>query len=225
MTIAAILEGKGRDVIQVRSTDSVLSVVTLLAEQRIGCVPVVDDGQVVGIFSERDLVYRVATEGAAALERPVAEVMTAPAITIDDDTPVMAGLSLMTKRRIRHLPVVVGGDEQRPVARVVPNEEKALGDVADVRAVAGGVDGGHEVGEGAALGFAQELLLAELVHAQRGADAGELLVHGRDRPPLLLPPPRGHCPPEHELSAPLQKTARLSTAIPPCGVNHSLPPL
>lgn len=56
MTIAAILEGKGRDVIQVRSTDSVLSVVTLLAEQRIGCVPVVDDGQVVGIFSERDLV-------------------------------------------------------------------------------------------------------------------------------------------------------------------------
>ena len=109
MTIAAILEGKGRDVIQVRSTDSVLSVVTLLAEQRIGCVPVVDDGQVVGIFSERDLVYRVATEGAAALERPVAEVMTAPAITIDDDTPVMAGLSLMTKRRIRHLPVMDGG--------------------------------------------------------------------------------------------------------------------
>jgi CBS domain-containing protein len=109
MTIAAILQGKGRDVVQVRSTDSVLSVVTLLAERRIGCVPVVDDGQVVGIFSERDLVYRVATEGAAALERSVADVMTAPAITIDDQTPVMSGLSLMTKRRIRHLPVVVDG--------------------------------------------------------------------------------------------------------------------
>lgn len=109
MTIAAILQGKGREVVQVRSTDSVLSVVTLLAERRIGCVPVVDDGQVVGIFSERDLVYRVATEGAVALERPVAEVMTAPAITIDDQTPVMSGLSLMTKRRIRHLPVVVDG--------------------------------------------------------------------------------------------------------------------
>ena len=110
MTIAAILQGKGRDVIQVRSTDSVLSVVTLLAERRIGCVPVVDDGQVVGIFSERDLVYRVATEGAAALERPVSDVMTAPAITIDDQTPVMSGLSLMTKRCIRHLPVVVDGE-------------------------------------------------------------------------------------------------------------------
>lgn len=110
MTIAAILQGKGRDVIQVRSTDSVLSVVRLLAERRIGCVPVVDDGQVVGIFSERDLVYRVATEGPSALDRPVGDVMTAPAITIDDQTPVMSGLSLMTKRRIRHLPVVVDGE-------------------------------------------------------------------------------------------------------------------
>ncbi len=56
MSIAAILQGKGGAVVQVRSTDSVQSAVQLLAEKRIGCVPVVDDGQVVGIFSERDLV-------------------------------------------------------------------------------------------------------------------------------------------------------------------------
>ena len=109
MTVAAILQGKGRAVIQVRSTDSVLSVVQLLAEKRIGCVPVVDNGEVVGIFSERDLVYRVAREGTAALDQPVGHVMTAPAITIDDRTPVLNGLSLMTKRRIRHLPVVIDG--------------------------------------------------------------------------------------------------------------------
>ena len=109
MTIAAILQGKGGEVIQVRSTDSVLSAVRLLADRRIGCVPVVDDGQVVGIFSERDLVYRVAVDGAAVLDQPVGVVMTAPAITIDDQTPVMSGLSLMTKRRVRHLPVVVNG--------------------------------------------------------------------------------------------------------------------
>ncbi|MBH1993375.1 MAG: CBS domain-containing protein [Sphingomonadaceae bacterium] len=109
MTIAAILQGKGGEVIQVRSTDSVLSAVRLLADRRIGCVPVVDDGQVVGIFSERDLVYRVAVDGAAVLDQPVGVVMTAPAITIDDQTPVMSGLSLMTKRRVRHLPVVVDG--------------------------------------------------------------------------------------------------------------------
>ncbi|MDI1297208.1 MAG: CBS domain-containing protein [bacterium] len=109
MTIAAILQGKGGDVIQVRSTDSVLSAVTLLAERRIGCVPVVDDGEVVGIFSERDLVYRVGKDGAAALDHTVGDVMTAPAITVDDQMPVIHGLSLMTKRRIRHLPVVVDG--------------------------------------------------------------------------------------------------------------------
>lgn len=109
MTIAEILQGKGGDVIQVQSSDTVLSVVKLLADRRIGCVPVVDDGKVVGIFSERDVVYRVAQEGAAALDHSVADVMTAPAITIDDQTPVIHGLSLMTKRRIRHLPVVVDG--------------------------------------------------------------------------------------------------------------------
>ena len=109
MTIATILKRKGQDVVQVQSSDTVLSVVQRLAERRIGCVPVVDDGTVVGIFSERDLVYRVAQEGAAVLERPVGEIMTAPAITTDDRTPVIHCLSLMTKRRIRHLPVVVDG--------------------------------------------------------------------------------------------------------------------
>lgn len=107
MTIAAILHGKDQ-VISVHPGDSVVSVVRLLAEKRIGCVPVVDDGRVVGIFSERDLVYRVASDGPAALDHVIGDVMTAPAITIDEDTPVIHGLSLMTKRRIRHLPVVVG---------------------------------------------------------------------------------------------------------------------
>ncbi len=107
MTVAAILQGKGHEVVQVRSTDSLLSAVELLAEKRIGCVPVVDDGRVVGIFSERDLVYRLAQDGPSALDHMVGDVMTKPAITIDEDTPVIHGLSLMTKRRIRHLPVVV----------------------------------------------------------------------------------------------------------------------
>lgn len=109
MTIRAILQAKGGEVIHVSSSDSVQSAVEQLAQQRIGCVPVVDDGQVVGIFSERDLLYRVAQDGAAALDHTVGDVMTAPAITIDDQTPVIHGLSLMTKRRIRHLPVVVDG--------------------------------------------------------------------------------------------------------------------
>lgn len=109
MTITAILQGKGREVTQVRSDDSVLSVVQLLSQRRIGCVPVVDDGQVMGIFSERDLVHLLAREGAAVLDWRVGDVMTKPAITTDDKTPVIHCLSLMTKKRVRHLPVVVDG--------------------------------------------------------------------------------------------------------------------
>lgn len=109
MTIAAILQHKGRDVVQVQSGDTVLSAIRLLAKHRIGCLPVVDAGEVVGIFSERDVVYHVADEGASALDHTVGEIMTAPAITTDDRTPVIHCLSLMTKRRVRHLPVVVDG--------------------------------------------------------------------------------------------------------------------
>ncbi|SCW59447.1 CBS domain-containing protein [Sphingobium faniae] len=109
MTVAAILQNKGHEVVHVTSSESLLSVVKLIAERRIGCVPVVDDGEVVGIFSERDLLYHVAQDGPSALERTVGEVMTTPAITIALDTPIMHSLSLMTKRRIRHLPILTDG--------------------------------------------------------------------------------------------------------------------
>jgi CBS domain-containing protein len=83
--------------------------VALLAERRIGAVPVVEEGRVLGIVSERDILYGLGREGAALLDRPVGEVMTAPAVTIDADTPILSALSLMTNRRIRHLPIVADG--------------------------------------------------------------------------------------------------------------------
>ena len=108
MTIGAILASKGSDVLSVRSDDRVSDAVAMFAEKRIGAVPVIDDGRVVGIFSERDVVYSLAKVGAAALDARIGDVMTTPAMTVDPDTPVMSGLSLMTKRRVRHLPVVKG---------------------------------------------------------------------------------------------------------------------
>jgi CBS domain-containing protein len=84
----------------------VSEVVKLLAEKRIGAVPVIAGGRVEGIFSERDMIYRLAEEGPAVLDRRVSEVMTSPAITVERDTTLLAALALMTKRRIRHLPVV-----------------------------------------------------------------------------------------------------------------------
>ena len=109
MTIAAILAGKGRDVISITAHQSLGEAVALLAERRIGAVPVMDGAQVVGIFSERDVIHALSGQGADALERKVGEVMTSPAITVSPSEAAIGALSLMTRRRIRHLPVVEGG--------------------------------------------------------------------------------------------------------------------
>ena len=106
MTIAAITGGMPHDIFTAGLTESVGEVVARLAEHRIGALPVVDGGAVVGIFSERDIVYGVARHGSAFLAKTVGDVMTAPAITVTADTPILSALSMMTKRRIRHLPVV-----------------------------------------------------------------------------------------------------------------------
>ena len=80
--------------------------VTILAEKRIGALPVMQGDKVVGIFSERDVIYCMARQGPSCLDRPVGDVMTAPAITVARSENIDEALSLMTKRRIRHLPVM-----------------------------------------------------------------------------------------------------------------------
>ena len=109
MTIAAILGGKGQDVISIAGDRTVAEAVALLSARRIGAVPVLEGDAVAGIFSERDVIYALEREGAAALDRRVSEVMTAPAITVTLEESVLGALALMTRRRIRHLPVVEAG--------------------------------------------------------------------------------------------------------------------
>lgn len=108
MTIRAILQSKGSEVLSVSSGASVADAVALLAEKRIGALPVIDGGKVCGIFSERDVLYGLAREGAKLLDQRVGDVMISPAITVELDCPVLTALSLMTRRRIRHLPVTEG---------------------------------------------------------------------------------------------------------------------
>ncbi|MFW2349569.1 CBS domain-containing protein [Qipengyuania sp.] len=109
MDIATLLEGRATsEVVSCAIDTSVRDAVALLASRRIGAVPVMDGGRVAGIFSERDVIYRLAEEGDACLSRPLGEVMTAPAITVARNAAILDALALMTKRRIRHLPVVDG---------------------------------------------------------------------------------------------------------------------
>lgn len=109
MTIAAILRNKNDTVVSLSRGATVGQAVALLADKRIGAVPVVDGDAVVGIFSERDVVYCLAAHGAAALDRPLADAMTHLVQSVSPTEPVIGALSLMTRRRIRHLPVVDAG--------------------------------------------------------------------------------------------------------------------
>ena len=110
MTIARIIEGRrGTEVISCDSNDTMREAVALLAKKRIGAVPVMRGGSVVGIFSERDVIYKLANEGEACLNRPLADVMTAPPITVETTSLINEALALMTRRRIRHLPVMENG--------------------------------------------------------------------------------------------------------------------
>ncbi len=109
MTIAAILESKGGDVVSVEAGTIVRDAVSVMAERRIGAVLVMRGYEVAGIMSERDVIYCLRSEGPAVLESPVDRVMTAPAIAVEPRMSVLAGLAMMTERRIRHLPVVEGG--------------------------------------------------------------------------------------------------------------------
>ena len=110
MTIQAILGAKGREVATIGADSTLSEAVAKLGEHRIGALPVVDSSTVVGIISERDVIYCLRDRGADVLQWPVSKVMTAPAITVEPTTPILTALAMMTQRRIRHLPVVSRGE-------------------------------------------------------------------------------------------------------------------
>ena len=110
MTIAAVLQGKGSNVETIAGDASLFDAVQRLGEKRIGALPVIEDGRIAGIVSERDVIYCLRSHGREALDWPVGRVMSSPAVTVDSQTDVLDALALITQRRIRHLPVVERGE-------------------------------------------------------------------------------------------------------------------
>lgn len=108
-TVRELLARKGADVVSVPPTASVLDAARLMNERGTGSVLVIDDAQqLVGMFTERDILRRVVAAGLAAATL-VREVLTAPVITCLPETSVEECAAIMTTRRIRHLPVVDAG--------------------------------------------------------------------------------------------------------------------
>ncbi|MEL7199368.1 MAG: CBS domain-containing protein [Pseudomonadota bacterium] len=111
MTIAKIIaERSSQDVISCDVQTPVAEAVSMLAGKRIGALPVMRGETVVGIVSERDVIYRLAQEGRDCLDQSVEAIMTSPPVTVTPDTKIDDALSLMTKRRFRHFPVLDGGE-------------------------------------------------------------------------------------------------------------------
>ena len=124
--VSEILEGKGRDVLEIGADASVLDAVRLMVERNVGSLLVTDEGgEVAGIVTERDYLRRVTLEGRAEAETRVAEVMSSPLVVVTPETSIDECMAIMSDRRIRHLPVV---DEGR-VAGLV-----SIGDVVKFRA-------------------------------------------------------------------------------------------
>jgi CBS domain-containing protein len=107
MTVARILDDKGRDVFTTQPHRTLREVVELLASKGVGAAVVSDASlSVLGILSERDVVRVIAKHGAAALDDPVSRHMTPKVITVSRDDTIEHVMQTMTAGRFRHLPVV-----------------------------------------------------------------------------------------------------------------------
>jgi CBS domain-containing protein len=110
MIVKNILAGKGGDVVTIEPTADLAAAAKLLTERHIGVVIILGaDQRVIGILSERDIVRALAEHGAAALNKPVSQVMTRDVKTCSDDDTIGDLMGRMTTGKFRHMPVVQQG--------------------------------------------------------------------------------------------------------------------
>jgi signal-transduction protein with cAMP-binding, CBS, and nucleotidyltransferase domain len=109
-TVSEILGDKGDAVLRIDAAASVFEAVQRMVEANVGSLLVTDGGDIVGILTERDYLRRVTLEGRTDHDTAVAEIMSAPLVVVTPGTEIDECMAVMTDRRIRHLPVVEGGD-------------------------------------------------------------------------------------------------------------------
>jgi CBS domain-containing protein len=110
MQVENILQSKGRAVETVTSSTTIGEAAAVLNAKRIGAVVVLDNGKVVGILSERDIVRHLGTDWSSLTNRPVADIMTKAVVTASRFATIADVMERMTEKRIRHMPVVDNGE-------------------------------------------------------------------------------------------------------------------
>ena len=135
MTVRAILDTKGHQIMSVPPDAKLSEAIKLLSERRIGAVLVMSQGRIDGILSERDIVRVLGERGAAVLEEPVSAVMTRKVVSCRPNDTVSAIMEMMTLGKFRHLPVLDGervvglisiGDVVKWRVQEYENEQEAL---------------------------------------------------------------------------------------------------
>ncbi len=107
--IQAVVDQKSRQLWSVPPGITVFEAISVMSDREIGALPVVDNGQLSGMLSERDYARKVILQGRSSKDTLVSEIMTTHVITIAPDDTVEDGMRLMTEHRVRHLPVVSYG--------------------------------------------------------------------------------------------------------------------
>lgn len=129
-----------REVVTADSTASVADAARLMAEQKIGAMIVCEENRLVGVFTERDALYRVIASGRDPERTPLAEVMTRHPQTISPDKPLGHALHLMYEGGFRHVPVV---ERDRPIGMVTSRDALS----PDLREFAEEMDEREHIGE------------------------------------------------------------------------------
>src|SRR5262245_30943238 len=105
-TIGTVLRRKPGDIFSIAPEATVYEAIEMLADKGVGALLVMSEGRLVGILSERDYARKVILKGKASKETRVKEIMTSPVVSVAPSQTVDDGMTLMTAKRIRHLPVV-----------------------------------------------------------------------------------------------------------------------
>ena len=104
-----ILHNKGNDIFSVEPTVMVYRAIELMCEKNIGGLLIVENGKLVGIFTERDYARKLILKGKSSKDTPIKDLMTSNLVTVTPETSIDDCMRVMTGRKIRHLPVLENG--------------------------------------------------------------------------------------------------------------------